>query len=187
MAKTWFDCMEEAHLTFIAEQKMFFVGTAAPEGRVNIAPKDSDSLKVMGPNRVVWVNLTGAENETGAHWAESKRMTLMWCSFTEKPMILRAYGHTDLIHPRDPAWEDLIGHFPARHGSRQILDLNVEFVLKSCGFGVPLYDFVGHRDTLRRWEERKGAGGIRQHWQEYNQTSIDGRPTGLLDGSSESA
>jgi hypothetical protein len=56
--------ISDAHHEFITKQKMFFVGTAAPEGRVNIAPKDMESLRVMGPNRIVWRNLTGAENET---------------------------------------------------------------------------------------------------------------------------
>ena len=180
MAKTWFDGLDESHLNFIAEQHMFFVATAAPEGRVNLAPKDADSLKVMSTNRIIWVNLTGAENETGAHWVESKRMTLMWCSFTKTPMILRAYGQAVLIHPRDKAWDELIIHFPKRIGSRQILDANIDFVLKSCGFGVPLYDFVGDRDTLRRWEENKGMEGVRKHWEDKNQLSTDGKPTGLL-------
>jgi hypothetical protein len=180
MAKKQFDCFEDSHITFIANQHMFFVATAAPEGRVNMAPKDAASLKVVNPNRIVWVNLTGAENESGAHLAESTRMTLMWCSFMQKPLILRAYGHADLIHPRDEAWDELIGNFPPRLGSRQILDLKIDFVLTSCGFGVPLYDFVQERDTLRRWEERKGVEGVRQHWEEWNQTSIDGKPTGLL-------
>jgi hypothetical protein len=180
MVKTRFESLEDQHLAFIAEQQMFFVATAAPDGRVNMAPKDSASLKVMDPNRIVWVNLTGAENETGGHLAESSRITLMWCSFTQTPIILRAYGHAELIHPRDEAWTELVTHFPLRQGSRQILDVTVDLVLKSCGFGVPLYDFVAHRDTLQRWEERKGEEGLRQHWVQYNQTSIDGKPTGLL-------
>jgi hypothetical protein len=180
MSKTHFESLEEQHLAFIAEQQMFFVATAAPDGRINMAPKDSASLKVMHPNRIVWVNLTGAENETGAHLAESSRMTLMWCSFTRIPMILRAYGHAKLVHSRDPCWDELIAHFPARKGSRQILDVSVDFVLKSCGFGVPLYDFVGQRDTLLLWEEKKDEEALRKHWAEYNQTSIDGKPTGLL-------
>jgi hypothetical protein len=180
MDKTRFEYLEDRHHAFIDEQQMFFVATAAPEGRINMAPKDAASLKVMGPNRIVWVNLTGAENETGAHLAESNRMTLMWCSFTRTPMILRAYGHAELIHPRDEAWADLITHFPVRQGSRQILDLTIDLVLKSCGFGVPLYDFVGHRDTLQRWEKQKGEEGLRQHWTQYNQSSIDGKPTGLF-------
>jgi len=184
MAKTRFDSLDDRHVSFIGDQEMFFAATAGPEGRVNVAPKDSASLKIMGPNRIVWVNLTGAENETGAHLAESSRITLMWCSFTQTPMILRAYGHAKLIHRRDDAWTDLISVFPERIGSRQILDVSVDLVLKSCGFGVPLYDFMGHRDTLRRWEDQKGEEGVRQHWAKHNQMSIDGKPTGLLDAPS---
>ena len=180
MTKNHYDKIEDWHQTFIEEQMMFFAATAGPEGRVNMAPKDAPSLRVMGPNRIVWVNLTGAENETGAHLAASPRMTLMWCSFAKKPIILRAYGKAELIHPRDQSWSDLIGLFPPRHGSRQIIDLTVELVLKSCGFGVPLYDFVSHRDTLRLWEESKGDEGVRQHWADRNQVSIDGKPTELL-------
>jgi hypothetical protein len=181
MPKNHYDKIEDWHQAFIEEQHMFFVATAAPDGRVNMAPKDALSLRVMGPNRIVWVNLTGAENETGAHLAESSRMTLMWCAFGKKPMILRAYGNADLIHRRDRLWPDLIGLFPTRQGSRQIIDLTVDLVLKSCGFGVPLYDFVAHRDTLPFWEERQGEEGISQFWADRNQFSIDGRPTGLLD------
>ena len=101
---------------------MFFVGTAAPEGRVNIAPKDMESLRVMGPNRIVWRNLTGAENETSAHLLESPRMTLMWCSFDQKPMILRVYGAAAQIHPRDAAWDELASLFPVTSGARQFLE-----------------------------------------------------------------
>jgi len=180
MSKTRFDKLEDRHEAFIEEQHLFFVATAAMASRVNIAPKDAASLRVLGPNRIVWVNLTGAENETGAHLAEAPEMTLMWCSFNRKPMILRAYGRASIIHPRDDAWSDLITLFPPRRGSRQIIDLAVDFVLKSCGFGVPLYDFIGKRDTLRIWEENKGDDGIRAHWVAHNQISIDGKPTQLL-------
>jgi len=180
MAKNQYEKIEDWHQSFIEEQEMFFAATAAPEGRVNMAPKDSASLKIMNPNRIVWVNLTGAENETGAHLAESPRMTLMWCSFGKRPMILRAYGTAEIMHPRDPAWSDLIDLFPSRLGSRQIIDLSVDTVLKSCGFGVPFYEFVGHRETLQRWEESKGEEGVHQHWVENNQVSIDGASTYLL-------
>jgi hypothetical protein len=166
---------------FIADQKMFFVATASPDGRVNLAPKGMDTLRVMGPNRITWLNLTGAENETAAHLLESPRMTIMWCSFDRKPMILRAYGQAAIIHPSQAGWADLAGLFPPIAGARQILDLEVDLVLTSCGFGVPLYEYVGPRDTLRLWAEKKGEAGLRAHWAEYNRVSIDGKPTGTLD------
>ena len=178
MAK--FARIEESLRSFIEEQKVFFVGTAAPHGRVNIAPKGMETLRVMGRNRIVWLNLTGAENETAAHLAESPRMTIMWCSFAAKPMILRVYGDASMVHLRDDAWDELAALFPPMPGARQIFDLDVNFVLTSCGFGVPLFEFVGERDTLRRWAQQKGEEGLRKYWAESNQFSIDGKPTSIF-------
>jgi hypothetical protein len=107
-------------------------------------------------------------------------MTLMWCSFYRNPLILRAYGHAVAVHPRDAAWHELISLFPLHPGTRQLLDLHVNTVLTSCGYGVPLFEFVGHRDTLKRWAEAKGEEGVRTHLMESNQWSLDHKPTGVL-------
>jgi len=180
MPKKRFDRIEEAHQEFIEAQHMFFVATAAPAGRVDLAPKGQDSLRLMGPNRVIWLNLTGSENETAAHLRESSRMTLMWCSFVKTPLILRAYGDASIVHSRDDAWEELASLFPESPGARQIFDLSVDLVLTSCGFGVPFFDFVGQRDTLVRWSEQKGVEGVRAYWAVRNVESLDGKPTGIL-------
>jgi hypothetical protein len=82
--------LTEALTRFVAAQHIFFVATAAEDGRVNLSPKGMDSLRVLGPNRVVWRNLTGSGNETAGHLARVNRMTLMWCGFERQPMILRA-------------------------------------------------------------------------------------------------
>ena len=74
---------------FIENQKIFYVGTAAPEGRINLSPKDMDSLRILNANQLIWLNLTGSGNETAAHVLEQPRMTLMFCSFEGKPLIIR--------------------------------------------------------------------------------------------------
>ena len=180
MAKRIFEQIEGEHRNFIERQQIFFVATAAREGRVNVAPKGMDTLRVVGPNRIIWLNLTGGENETAAHLADMSRMTLMWCSFDRNPFILRAYGDAVAIHPRDTSWREIITLFPTIPGARQILDLHVNMVLTSCGFGVPLFEFSGQRDTLIRWAERKGEEGLMTFWKERNQLSLDNQPTGLL-------
>ena len=40
--------IHEQHREFVEQQKIFFVGTAAPDGRVSVSPKGMDSLRVMG-------------------------------------------------------------------------------------------------------------------------------------------
>jgi hypothetical protein len=181
MAKKRFESIEEQHREFIESQRIFFVATAAPAGRVNMAPKGQDSLRVMAPNRIVWLNLTGSENETAAHLRESTRMTLMWCSFEKNPLILRAYGDASIVHPRDSAWSNFATLFPESPGARQIIDLDVDLVLTSCGFGVPLFDYAGQRETLIKWGEAKGSEGVRQFWANRNVESIDGKPTGIFE------
>jgi hypothetical protein len=166
----------ESHQTFIAAPHLFFVATAAPEGRVNVSPKGMDSLRVLSPTRIVWRSVTGSGNETAAHLLESPRMTLMWCAFEGRPLILRAYGEARAVYPGDPDWDALITHFPALPGTRSLFDVRVDLVQTSCGMAVPYFDYAGDRDDLNRWAENKGEDGLRRYRQEKNAVSLDGKP-----------
>ena len=176
-----FDALSDALQHFITEQHMFFCGTAAEEGRVNLSPKDMESLRVLGPNRIIWRNLTGSGNETAAHLARANRMTLMWCSFTTRPMILRVYGSARTLHPRDVDFAALNAQFPESFAARQIYDLTLDLVQTSCGYNVPFFEHQGPRDTLKKWTQDKGPDGITTYWQERNQHNIDGLPTYILE------
>jgi len=165
---------------FIQRQKLFFVGTATDDGRVNISPKGMDTLRVVTEDRVVWLNLTGSSNETAAHLRENDRITLMFCAFEGDPLILRLYGHARLFHPRDPEWDSLLPFFPAIPGARQIIDISIDLVQTSCGFGVPFFEFKAERDQLEKWAKKKGPEGIQKYWEEKNQISLDGKPTGVV-------
>ena len=164
---------------FIEQQKIFFVGTADVDGRVNVSPKGSDSLRVVNKNRVVWLNLTGSGNETAAHLIAKNRITIMFCSLDEKPMILRLYGNGKVIHPKDAEWEPLAKLFPENIGARQIFDVTIDLVQTSCGFQVPFYEYAGERGLLEKWAENKGRDGVEQYWEENNKISLDGKPTGI--------
>ncbi|WP_300016688.1 pyridoxamine 5'-phosphate oxidase family protein [uncultured Roseobacter sp.] len=179
MAKQ-FDALSDALIRFIDAQHMFFVGSAAPEGRVNISPKGMDSLRVLSLNRIVWRNLTGSGNETAGHLAQINRMTLMWCGFETKPMILRCYGSAKTLHPRDTEFDALNALFPASPGARQIYDVAVDLVQTSCGYAVPFMEHKGERDVLSKWADDRGAEGISDYWETRNQTTIDGAPTHIL-------
>lgn len=172
--------LSERHAQFIAAQKIFFVGTATADSRVNISPKGMDSLRVLGTKRIAWLNVTGSGNESAAHVQQNPRMTLMFCAFDGQPLILRLYGTAKVIHQRDPAWHDLIPLFKPLPGARQIFDLAVDLVQTSCGFGVPYFTYVGEREALTEWAIKKGEAGLKKYWEEKNQTSLDGMPTHIL-------
>ena len=165
---------------FIAAQKIFFVGTAMREGSVNVSPKGMDSFRILSPNRAIWLNATGSGNETATHLQESNRMTVMFCAFEGKPLILRLYGKAKVYHAFDPEWNEYIGLFPPNAGVRQLFDLEIDLVQTSCGMAIPMMDYVRERDDLNNWAEKQGEQGIRKYWQEKNTKSIDGHPTGIF-------
>ncbi|MCC0043237.1 MAG: pyridoxamine 5'-phosphate oxidase family protein [Brucellaceae bacterium] len=167
---------------FIERQHLFFVATAAPDGRVNVSPKGMKTLRVVDDNRIVWLNLSGSGNETAAHLREANRMTLMFCAFEGDAMILRVYGQARTIHPHDADWQPYAADFPKIAGSRQIFDMEIDLVQTSCGTGVPVMVFGGDRadSELVPFYEEMGPEGVEAYWRRKNVVSVDGRPTGIF-------
>jgi len=179
MAK-FYPSITEDHAAFIRAQHMFFVATAPVDGRINISPKGLEgSFAILAPNRVAFLNLTGSGNETAAHLLQNGRITLMFCAFAGAPKILRLYGAGRAVHPRDAEWKELAALFPPQPAARQVVVVEVNNVNSSCGFAVPLMDFVGQRTMLPEWAERKGPEGLEKYRRERNAVSFDGLPTGL--------
>ena len=179
MAKLYSGLTEQL-TSFISEQKIFFVATAAEQGSINISPKGMDSFRIIDDTRVIWLNVTGSGNETSAQLQQVNRMTLMFCSFSGDPLILRLYGKAREITSADKDWDELYSLFSPLPGNRQIFDLNIDQVQTSCGMAVPLFDYVDEREQLNNWAEKKGADGIKQYWQDKNQLSLDGFPTNII-------
>ncbi len=169
-----------AQLTqFVSEQHLFFVATAVENGRINLSPKGMDSLRILSPDRLLWLNVTGSGNESAAHVLANRRMTIMWTSFVGAPLILRAYGTARCIYPDHPEWPELAAQLPDIPGARQIFDLAVEMVQTSCGMAVPLMDYREDRDLLRHWAAKKSPAELEAYWAEKNRASIDGLDTGM--------
>ncbi|OEK01355.1 pyridoxamine 5'-phosphate oxidase [Roseivirga sp. 4D4] len=180
MAK-FYDHLEPQLIEFIEDQKMFFTGTAAQEGRVNVSPKGTDSLRVLSPSRIAWLNLTGSGNETAAHLKLVNRITLMFCAFEGKPLILRVYGSAKTIHRQDAEWNEYMNKFNENPGARNIFVVEIESVQTSCGFAVPYMDYKEDRQILNDWAAKKSEDELRDYWALKNVGSIDGFPTGIFD------
>lgn len=176
----FFDRLEDDHVAMLSKQPVFFVATAAADGRINLSPKGYDALRVLGPNRVAYLDLAGSGNETHAHLAVDGRITLMACNFEQPALILRLYGTGRAVLPQDAQWEELAAHFTLLSGTRQIFDIAVESVQTSCGYGVPFMGFERERDTLTRYHQRAEP----EQWvakQGGRDRSIDGLPVRTTD------
>ncbi|WP_343693245.1 pyridoxamine 5'-phosphate oxidase family protein [Chitinophaga sp.] len=177
----FFNTINDQHTAFIGKQKMFFVATApiSKEGHVNLSPKGLDSFQVLSPNKVAYLDIVGSGNETSAHLLENGRITFMFCAFEGAPNILRLYGRGYTVLPGDKEWDELSSYFNLPLAVRQIIVADIYEVSTSCGFGVPIYDYVGERDHARKWAENKGPAGLETYKQEKNLQSLDGLPTAL--------
>jgi Pyridoxamine 5'-phosphate oxidase len=173
-----FDQIDAALEQFIRAQQMFFVATApsGAAGHVNLSPKGLDTLRVLDPHTIAYLDYVGSGAETIAHLRENGRIVIMLCAFRGAPRIVRLHGRGAVSEPQDPEYRQLRSLFPAEPESRAIIRVAVERISDSCGYGVPLYAFEGHRPQLADWAARKGPEGLRDYQARNNRTSIDGLP-----------
>ena len=176
-----FSELSSKHIEFIDKQKIYFIGTAAETGSVNLSPKGGDSLRVISPTKIAWLNLTGSGNESASHVLQNPRMTIMFCAFEGSPLILRAYGEAEVLHSQDAGWDEYSKLFPESVATRQIFVLDINLVQSSCGMSVPYFSYEDDRDDLAKWSERQGPEGIEKYWLKKNQKSIDGFDTEIAE------
>ncbi len=172
-------CITTELQAFIAAQAVFFVASAplSDSGHINLSPKGLDTLRVLSPTRLAYLDLTGSGNETAAHLRENGRITFMFCAFEGTPRILRLFGRGRSVRPGDSEWAELSARFPPLPGARQVIVADISRVQTSCGFGVPLMRLEGTRQALLEWAEKKGPDGLAEYRLKKNSRSIDGLPS----------
>lgn len=177
MGKTY-DGIDDDLSAWLTRQPLWFVGTAplAADGHVNVSPRGHDTFSVLDAHRVAWVDFTGSGIETIAHLRENGRICLMFCSYDDRPRIVRLHGRGSVVLPGDAVFDEVVTKHPTHPSTRAVVVVDVERVSDSCGFGVPVMDVVTERDLLRLGAEKRGPAGLATYRAERNAVSIDGLP-----------
>ena len=152
---------------WIGQQSLFFVATAPGEGgHVNVSPKGPiGTFRILDEQTVEYEDHVGSGAETVAHLRDNGRICVMFCAFDGPPRIVRLHGRGEVLLADDPG-----------DGVRGTIRVHVDRVSDSCGYGVPLMEYVGERTQRDAWVAKKGAEGLREYVAEKNATSIDGLP-----------
>lgn len=166
---------------FLKSQPMFFVATAplGADGHVNLSPKGHDTFRVLAPDRVGYLDLTGSGNETSAHLRENGRITLMFCAFEGPPRIVRLYGRGRALLAGSTQYQELAPQFPSLEGARQIIVADIDRVQTSCGAAVPRMQLLDQREQLLQWARAKGEQGLDLYRRSKNVRSLDGLASDL--------
>jgi len=187
MAST-FSEIDERLAAWIASQPMYFVASAplGADGHINVSPKGPiDTLRVLDPHTVAYLDLVGSGAETIAHVRENGRIVIMLCAFQGPPRILRLHGEGDVVVPGDERFEALLERAAFQQPSvpasrRAVVLVDVKRIADSCGYGVPLMGYEGKRPHMDAWAEKKvrvgGSEALQAYQLEKNTTSIDGLP-----------
>jgi hypothetical protein len=187
MGKT-FDALNAQLQRWIAAQPMFFVASAPLErdGHVNVSPKGPiETLRVLGPRSVAYLDIVGSGAETIAHVRENGRIVIMLCAFSGPPRIVRLHGRGEVLTPEDDEFERLLDSADfaqpqVPQSRRAIVRVDVQRIADSCGYGVPLMSYEGQRPHMDAWAAKKvrvaGPDALREYQRQKNALSIDGLP-----------
>lgn len=171
-----FDSIDDALAAWIESQPLWFVATAplSPDGHVNVSPRGHDTISVLGPRMVAWVDLTGSGVETIAHIRENGRICLMFASFDARPRIVRLHGGASVSLPGERDFELVTSRHPAHPSTRAVIVVKVTRISDSCGWGVPIMEVREERDLLQLQAEKKGPENMAEYRKQKNDFSIDG-------------
>lgn len=163
---THFDAITDQQAELLRNAKVFFVASADPSGAkgphgigsVNLSPKGGVPLLLVSDKRVAWLDYPGSGNETARHAQAGSPVTLMACSFDGDAAIVRLYGKATVQAFHESPYGDQLLDDDRRGPNlniRQVIVLDVESTMTSCGYGVPIMEFQRHRtkdDRGRRYK-----------------------------------
>lgn len=177
MGKEYTEINEQVR-QWIGRQHVFFVATAplSADGLINCSPKGLDSFRVLGPREIAYVDTGGSGIETVAHLKENGRIVIMMCAFEGPPKIFRFYGKGTALEPHEDLFAETLAKFPQQPAARNIILVDVERIIDSCGYGVPLYQYQKDRDSLANYFADQDDDEILAYRRRRNRQSLDGLP-----------
>jgi Pyridoxamine 5'-phosphate oxidase len=187
MAKV-FDEITDHMRGWIERQALFFVASAPldGDGHVNVSPKGPmGSFAVLDGHTVAYLDVHGSGAETVAHLRENGRICVMFCAFEGPPRIVRLHGRGEAVLNDDPRFAELSARANFADASipearRSIVLVNVERIGDSCGYGVPLMSFEGHREHHALSSAKKVRTMGAEEYERFQRTrgarSLDGLP-----------
>ena len=157
---SYYSSITDEQSKLIRNAPIFFVATAAATsadisegvGPINISPKGGVPLHILDANHVAYLNYAGSGNETERHSASGSPITVMLCSFEgEDAAIVRLYGKAKVTPiAESPLAEQMLAAEAKelKLTPRHVVVVEIEKTSTSCGYGVPVMEFIRDRRTV---------------------------------------
>jgi hypothetical protein len=162
---TYYPSITAEQVALIHNAPLFFIASVDPtltkipdgNGPVNLSPKGGVRLHVINPHRVAYLDYPGSGNETARHAAAGGPITIMVCSFDEAAAIVRLFGKATVTpFAESPLAEALVQDSTSElKAPRQVIEIEIEQTMTSCGYGVPVMSLVRERRSADRGKKYK--------------------------------
>jgi hypothetical protein len=163
---TYYSSITDEQADLIKQSKVFFIASVEPTlmkgpkggGPINLSPRGGVPLHILSPNRVAFLDYPGSGNETARHALAGGPVTLMVCSFDEEnAAIVRLYGTAHVSPLIDSPVKDLLLQqvYEDLKSPRQVIEIEIDSTVTSCGYGVPVMNFVRNRRVADRGRRYK--------------------------------
>ncbi len=166
-----FPSLSDKHVEFIGKQKVFFMASCSGE-EVNLSPKGLDSIRVLDKNRLLYLDYPGSGNRTARDIGAGGDVTVVFTAFEGPALILRLFCKGELVEKSDNRFADLFANFSVQDSGpvRRLIVLSITTAEQSCGFGTPYMEFIGNREELTNWAEKKSQKGTLESYIEAHAT-----------------
>ena len=164
---TYHPSITDEQAALIRNAAMFFIASADPQlaqgpdgvGPVNVSPKGGVLLHIIDRNRVAYLDYRGSGNETARHCTADGPVTVMICSFEETDAaVIRLFGKARVTPLAESPLASLLVAQTIegwKGPPRQVVEVQVDSTMTSCGYGVPVMKFVRQRRVVDRGRRYK--------------------------------
>ena len=166
---TCYTSITDKQAALIQSAPLFFVASVDPAltkgpgdvGPVNLSPKGGVKLHVINPKRVAYLDYPGSGDETARHAIAGGSITIMICSFDEDDAaIVKLFGKATVTPFAQSSLADALAaeSTSGLKAPRQVIEIEIERTITSCGYGVPVMAFVRERrssDRGQKYKERR--------------------------------
>jgi len=181
----WDHCPDDI-LRWVKKQEMFWVSTAplSENGHCNVSAKSiKGTFHLLEGGRECWYeDMTGSGCETISHLRENGRITLLFTAFEGPPRCCRFFGKGTVYEYGSHEYHRYLPGDSRQPGSRSVIKIEIFKVTLSCGYTTPKYQFIEHRDTLKKFlavfekPDAEPEKNMQAFWAGNNATSLDGLP-----------
>lgn len=158
---------------FIKNQKLFYLASCSDK-EVNLSPKGYNTIRVIDPSTLVFLNYPGSGNRTYSDAEKNGEFTIVFNAFEGDAKILRLFCKAKAVDSTSENFTKYVELFGVNENLiRDFFEFNIYAVESSCGMSIPIMEYKGERNALKNWVKKMDKSGKLEEYKQNHFTPPD--------------